>query len=169
MKSRRRGGDYTTNRKKTYQLNKRNCESYKLSKCEEKAFKYDFRGYWNGREVREFFRKNAEDVINIQRLHPNKERQLTYNYVDENGNKKHLVLDEDDLKKEKWFDEIGSRILYRIKDGCYVLRKTPLTLDEVIKIKGNGTKTKNADLYETISELNCIKPEDVDGWYRNGL
>jgi hypothetical protein len=165
MKSRRRGGGYTTNRKKTYQMNKRNCESHKLLNCEEKAFKYDFRGYWNGREAREFFRKNAEDGINIQRLHPNKEG-LTY--IDKQGNQTYL-LEEQDYNKQKWFDEIGSRILYRIKDGCYVLRKTPLTLDEVIKIKGNGTKTKNADLYETISELNCIKPEDVDGWYRNGL
>lgn len=160
MKSRRRGGGYTTNRKKTYQLNKRNCESYKLSKCEEKAFKYDFRGYWNGREIREFFRKNAEDGINIQRLHPNKQGQLTYNYIDEYGNKKQLVLDEDNLKKEKWFDEIGSRILYN--KNCYVLRDTPLTLDEV-------TKNKNADLYGTISGLKCIDSADVDGWYRDGL
>jgi len=158
MKSRKRGGGYTTNRKKTYQLNKRNCESHKFSNCGEKAFKYDFRGYWNGREAREFFRKNAEDGINIQRLHPNKEG-LTY--IDKQGNQTYL-LEEQDYNKQKWFDEIGSRILYRIKDGCYVLRKTPLTLDEV---KSN----KNAHLYETLSELKCIVPEDVDGWYRDGL
>ena len=158
MKSRRRGGDYTTNRKKTYQLNKRNCESYKLSKCEEKAFKYDFRGYWNGREVREFFRKNAEDGINIQRLHPNKQGQLTY--IDKHGNQTYL-LEEQDYNKQKWFDEIGSRILYSDK-GCYVLRDTPLTLDEV-------KNKKNIDLYRTISNLKCIDSADVDRWYRDGL
>lgn len=131
-----------------------------MSKCEEKAFKYDFRGYWNGKEIREFFRKNAEDGINIQRLHPNKQGQLTYNYMDEDGNKKNIVLDEDNLKKEKWFDEIGSRILYN--KNCYVLRDTPLTLSEV-------TKNKNAELYGKISDLKCIDSADVDRWYRDGL
>ena len=159
MKSRKRGGSYTTNRKKTYQLNKRNCESHKFSNCGENALKYDFRGYWNGREAREFFRKNAEDGINIQRLHPNKYGQLTY--IDKHGNQTYL-LEEKDHNKKKWFDEIGSRILYRIKDSCYVLRDKPLTLDEV-------TKLKNADLYGSISNLKCIDSADVDGWYRDGL
>lgn len=74
------------------------------------------------------------------------------------------------LKREraKWYEEIGSRILwYKFpnpevnKRGYYVLRDKPLTIEEV------RTNT-NEKLNAMLSTLPPITDETVNNWYRTG-
>jgi hypothetical protein len=79
------------------------------------------------------------------------------------------IINDDKVDRYK---EIGSRILWytdtTIKPtpgypapGCYVLRDTPLTMEEVI----SKTPTQ---LNAMLSTLPCITDETVNGWYQTG-
>ena len=68
----------------------------------------------------------------------------------------------------KWYEEIGSRILwYKFpkrevnSSGCYVLRDKPLTIEEV-------RTTTNEKLNDMLSTLPCITNKMVNRWYRKG-
>jgi len=166
MKTRRRGGGYTTNRNKTFEDNVRNCESTKWTKnCRKEALKYDFRSSWVGKEAREFFRENAENGINIQALSFNSFGEPFIIYIDETGKRMKYKLTEPDIRKEKWLNELGSRILEKLgpdgNPGCYVWRDNKLKLDE---IRDNS----NRQLYESIAGLPCIEPSNVKKWYEQG-
>lgn len=78
------------------------------------------------------------------------------------------------LKKEraKWYEEIGSRILwyndpkikptiYNKNPGYYVLRDKPLTIEEV-------RMNTNEKLNNMLSTLPPITDETVNNWYRKG-
>jgi hypothetical protein len=139
--------------------------------CEEAVHKYDIskidkynqRGFKIPNKVRielnEFF-KSQKAVSKLTHTYVNNKFEYSYN-----GKR----IDDSRLK---WYSEIGSRILwydnptipktlYNKNPGCYVLRDTPLTLEEV------ESKT-NEELNTMLSTLPCITDDMVNDWYRKG-
>jgi len=189
MKSRRnrkRGGGFTKNTKKTIKSSNMACsytnlidpnieydkeKSPMLHGCKEAVHKYDIskfdkydqKGFKIPNKVRielnEFF-KSPKAVSKLTHTDVNNKREYSYD-----GKR----IDD---SRSKWYNEIGSRILwydnptipktpYNKNPGCYVLRGTPLTLEEV------ESKT-NEELNTMLSTLPFITDDMVNDWYSKG-
>jgi hypothetical protein len=148
-----RGGGFTTNRKKTFKENESNCARSTLAEknytsCKDLAHKYDFRGYFEGAEHNEFFKPaGSPSPVTSKTAF----RKTTYMH---NG-------EEIDTSKIKWYYEIGSKIIWSKRKMCYVLKPTPLTVEE---IKSNTLE----GLEEMANQLPCVTDEQVEDWYRQG-
>jgi len=153
--------------------NKHIYDKYLMSNpdCERFVHKYDVQAFpvkdINGRDLFDTYKIEVNEFFKS----PSFKSKVTYNLKRDGVD---FFYDGKTIKKDrvKWYEEIGSRILWYSypKDeisvrgqgsGCYVLRDKPLTIEEV------RTNT-NEKLNAMLSTLPCITNKMVNSWYRRG-
>lgn len=138
--------------------------------CEEFVHKYDVQAFpvkdMKGNKLNNQYKLEFNEFFKS----PSFKSKVTHRYNDGID----YFYDGKTVKKDraKWYEEIGSRILWyefpkgevnmnRNGTGCYVLRDNPLTIEEV------RTNT-NEKLNAMLSTLPCITNKMVNRWYRKG-